>query len=118
MAPDTLSLWLSAGKPVTAVAIAQQVEGSRLAVDDPVARHVPEFAQHGKERITIMLDADVLEYFRSLAREPGAAPYQTQINSALRTAMSTGWRDDGRAELLDDEGFIAAVAEKVRTYTK
>ena len=53
MAPDTLSLWLSAGKPVTAIAIAQQVERATLAVDDPVAKHIPEFAQHGKERITI-----------------------------------------------------------------
>jgi uncharacterized protein (DUF4415 family) len=81
-------------------------------------KYARRVAAVGKERITIMLDADVLEYFRSLAREAGAAPYQTQINSALRTAMTTSWRDDGRAELLDDEGFIAAVAERVRTYTK
>jgi CubicO group peptidase (beta-lactamase class C family) len=53
MTPDTLSLWLSAGKPVTAVAIAQQVERGRVSIDDPVAKHVPEFAQRGKERITI-----------------------------------------------------------------
>jgi len=53
MASDTLSLWLSAGKAVTAVAIAQQIERGQLAADDPVARYVPEFAQHGKERITI-----------------------------------------------------------------
>jgi CubicO group peptidase (beta-lactamase class C family) len=50
---DTLMCWLSAGKPITAVAIAQLFEAGRLNLDDPVARHVPEFAAEGKDRITI-----------------------------------------------------------------
>uniref|UniRef100_A0A7C4QMX6 Class A beta-lactamase-related serine hydrolase n=1 Tax=Schlesneria paludicola TaxID=360056 RepID=A0A7C4QMX6_9PLAN len=45
--------WLSAGKPLTAVLIAQLVEEGRLAWHDPVARYIPEFAQHGKEQITL-----------------------------------------------------------------
>ncbi|HVS71409.1 MAG TPA: serine hydrolase domain-containing protein [Phycisphaerae bacterium] len=53
MSSDTLMLWLSAGKPVTAVAIAMLADQGLLSFDDPVARHLPEFAQNGKETITI-----------------------------------------------------------------
>ena len=50
---DQLMLWLSSVKPVAAVAIAQLWERGRLELDDPVARHVPEFAAHGKGAITL-----------------------------------------------------------------
>jgi CubicO group peptidase (beta-lactamase class C family) len=53
MRPDTLVLWLSACKPIAAVAIAQLWERNLLELDDPVARHIPQFAQHGKDRITL-----------------------------------------------------------------
>jgi CubicO group peptidase (beta-lactamase class C family) len=53
LSPDHLTIWLSATKPIAAVAIAQLWERGRLELDDPVARHVPEFAAHGKERITL-----------------------------------------------------------------
>src|SRR2546426_6942132 len=53
MRTDTLMLWLSAGKPITAVAVAQQRERGRLDWDDAVARHIPEFAAGGEEAITI-----------------------------------------------------------------
>lgn len=48
-----LMLWLSSTKPVPAVAIAQLWERGLLELDDPVALHVPEFAAHGKEGITL-----------------------------------------------------------------
>lgn len=50
---DHLMLWLSSTKPATAVAIAQLWEGGLLELDDPVARHLPEFAANGKEGITL-----------------------------------------------------------------
>lgn len=53
MTPETLMLWMSATKPTASVAIGQLWEHGLLELDDPVARHVPEFAQNGKERITI-----------------------------------------------------------------
>jgi hypothetical protein len=43
----------------------------------------------GKTRITIMLDDDVLDYFRTEAEMHGAG-YQTMINSALRDKLSSG----------------------------
>jgi len=53
LSTDTLMLWLSAGKPITAVAIAQLWEQEALKLDDLVTRFIPEFGQGGKERITI-----------------------------------------------------------------
>ena len=40
----------------------------------------------GKTRITIMLDNEVLEYFRERADSAGTG-YQTMINSALKNAV-------------------------------
>jgi CubicO group peptidase (beta-lactamase class C family) len=53
MTPDTITLWLSSGKPLTAVAVAQLWERGMLELDDPVARHIPEFAANAKDAITI-----------------------------------------------------------------
>ena len=53
MARDTLMLWLSASKPLAAVALGQLAERGLLGFDDPVARFIPEFAQHGKAAITL-----------------------------------------------------------------
>ncbi len=38
----------------------------------------------GKERITIRLDADILEWFRHQVGVQGGGNYQTMINQALR----------------------------------
>jgi uncharacterized protein (DUF4415 family) len=39
----------------------------------------------GKERITIRLDTDILDYFRDLVERAGGGNYQTLINNALRS---------------------------------
>jgi len=38
----------------------------------------------GKERITIRLDSDVLDWFRNLVNEQGGGNYQTMINQVLK----------------------------------
>jgi uncharacterized protein (DUF4415 family) len=38
----------------------------------------------GKERITIRLDADILNYFRDQVERAGGGNYQTLINNTLR----------------------------------
>jgi len=53
MTPDTLMLWMSATKPIVAAAVMQRVERGELALDDPVAAHLPAFATGGKDAITI-----------------------------------------------------------------
>ena len=37
-----------------------------------------------KVRITIRLDADIIEYFKHIVHEAGGGNYQTLINDALR----------------------------------
>ena len=41
-------------------------------------------APNGKTRITIRIDDDVLDWFRSQVEEAGGGNYQTLINNALR----------------------------------
>eukprot|EP00752_Nemacystus_decipiens_P016087 g14383.t1 len=53
MADDSIALWMSSGKPVTAVAIMQLVEQGELELDDAVGHYLPLFAAHGKSYITI-----------------------------------------------------------------
>ncbi len=52
MSRDTLLLWLSAGKPITALGIAREIDRGRLHLDQAVADHIPDFAIAGKHAIT------------------------------------------------------------------
>ena len=90
MRTDTLMPWLSSGKPITAVAIAQLWQRGLLDLDDPVARHIPEFrlANADADAITIR---HLLTHTAGLAREAafpywtdGAFPGLDEIRAALR----------------------------------
>ena len=61
----------------------------------------------GKTRITIMLDDDLIEFFRSKAEAQGAG-YQTMINSSLREVVSAA-----KAKRPDDRPVTVAVLRKV-----
>lgn len=50
---DTLVHVFSTSKGFPAIAMAQLVANGKAAYSDPIARHWPEFAQNGKEQITI-----------------------------------------------------------------
>jgi len=43
----------------------------------------------GKERITIRLDADILDWYRQQADEQGGGNYQSLINQSLRQVMES-----------------------------
>ena len=84
-----------------------------------VVRQLPpeeERARHTKVRITMFLDQDILKFFKNRAAKPGAEPYQTQINRALRECVSSN-RPTLKDTLLNDEGFIARVSERVAEYS-
>jgi len=61
----------------------------------------------GKTRITIMLDDDLIEFFRSKAEAQGAG-YQTMINSSLREVVAVA-----KAKRPDDRPVTVAVLRKV-----
>lgn len=91
MLPETMTLWLSAGKPITAIAIAQQVEAGAIELTDPVAEYVPEFAANGKEAVTIR---DVLTHtggFRSVVYRYPEQSWDDAIAAVCRARLETGW---------------------------
>lgn len=53
MTAQTRTLWMSAGKPVTAVAILQLVGRGLIGLDAPVVDVLPEFGANGKGAITL-----------------------------------------------------------------
>ena len=53
MRTDMLLPWWSSTKPLTAIAIGQQIDAGRMRLSDPVAKFVPEFAQNGKGGVTL-----------------------------------------------------------------
>ena len=70
-----------------------------------------------KSRITILLDADILEFFKERAAEKGNPPYQTQINNELRKAMeqlSQPKNEVVTMQMLDNPAFISVLAEKLK----
>jgi len=44
-------------------------------------------SSRNKVRITIRLDRDIIDWFRSKVEEQGGGNYQTMLNDALRTYM-------------------------------
>lgn len=60
----------------------------RKEYDFSKANRGPVIPSPGKTRITIMLDDDVIEFFRSRAEAQGTG-YQTMINAALRSALAS-----------------------------
>lgn len=59
----------------------------RKEYDFSQAKRGAVIASPGKTRITIMLDDDVIEFFRARAESTGTG-YQTMINAALRNAVA------------------------------
>ena len=91
MRPETLTLWLSAGKPITAVAIAQLVERGRLGFDDLVGKHLPEFAQGGKETITLRHLLTHAAGFRNADKLAENLPWDEMIARICATPLEADW---------------------------
>ena len=64
----------------------------------------------GKTRITIRIDADVLDWFREQVNAAGGGNYQTMMNHALREHM------EGKAEVF--EKTLRRVLEEVLPVSK
>lgn len=87
---DSLMLWMSASKPVAAVAIAQLWEQGKLQLDDPVAAHIPEFAEGGKEAVTIRHILTHTGGFRAGPRRP-TTPWNQTITDLCSMRLEPGW---------------------------
>lgn len=97
MTPDTLTLWLSAGKPITAVAIARLVERGQLTFDDLVAQHIPEFGVAGKQDITIRHLLTHTAGFREADKLAENLPWDEMIARICATALEQDWQPGAKA---------------------
>ncbi|HEX4129753.1 MAG TPA: serine hydrolase domain-containing protein [Pirellulales bacterium] len=94
---DTLMLWLSSSKPVAAVAMLQLVERGRCTLDDPVCSHLPEFAQHGKERVTIEHLLVHTAGFRWVDWGDVGTPWPTIIDRICSAKLERDWLPGAKA---------------------
>lgn len=84
----------------------------RKEYDFSKGRRGPVLASPGKTRITIMLDDEVLEFFRNRAESVGSG-YQTLINAELRKVVAT--LSSASAEPLTAERLRQILREELRT---
>lgn len=103
MRADTLLPWFSATKPVTAVAVLQHWERGLVDLDDTVARHVPEFAMAGKERVTIR---HLLTHTALLAATAAdGLDWEGLLAAACSSPLVGGWEPGRRAAYSPRLGF-------------
>ena len=79
----------------------------RKEYDFSKGRRGAVLASPGKTRITIMLDDDILAFFRDRAESEGIG-YQTMINAALRSAA-----DGARRRKATDRPLTESILRKV-----
>lgn len=91
LTPDHLAVWLSATKPITAVAVARLWEGGALGLDDPIARHLPEFAAEGKGGITLRHALTHTSGFRMLEVGWPEAPWDEIIERICARRPEPRW---------------------------
>ena len=79
----------------------------RKEYDFSKGKRGPVIASPGKTRITIMLDDDIIEFFRARAEEQGTG-YQTMINAALRAAIG-----GAKGKATEDRPITVAILRKI-----
>ena len=97
----------------TTTAVMQLVEQGKVRLNDPVAKYLPEFAQNGKEDITVR---QLLTHYSGLAPDIELTPAFDSKESAYRLAFAeTPQQAPGSGFIYSDTNFIvlAAVVEKV-----
>lgn len=71
-----------------------------------------------KLKVTILLDADLIDFYKEQAAKLGNLPYQTQINQELRKAMENAKKPASEVvtiEMLENPQFLANLASKLKS---
>ncbi len=114
MTVDTVFDMASLTKVIaTTTAVMQLVEHGKVRMNDPVAKYLPEFAQNGKEDITVR---QLLTHYSGLAPDIDLTPAFDGKDSAYRLAYAeTPAQAPGSGFIYSDTNFIvlAALVEKV-----
>jgi CubicO group peptidase (beta-lactamase class C family) len=91
MTPDLLMPWLSAVKPVLAVALAQLWETGALDLDHSVARYLPAFAAGGKEVLTLRHLLTHGGGFRTPSIGGVSRSFEESLAKICATPLEPGW---------------------------
>jgi len=97
----------------TTTAVMQLVQKGEVRLNDPVAKYMPEFAENGKEDITVR---NLLTHFSGLRADIDLTPPWEGRDTALRMAFAeTPAYSPGSRFLYSDTNFIAlgALVERV-----
>lgn len=92
-----LSLWLSAGKPITAVGVLQCVARGQLDLEAPVAQIVPEFAAGGKDRVTLRHLLTHTGGFRSPDVKEAAMDWESEVARVCGAPLEPRWEPGAKA---------------------
>lgn len=88
---DSLMLWLSAGKPLTAVAVLQLAEQCRVDLNAPVATLLPEFAAAGKGSVTLRHLLTHTGGFRNVDAGWPHASWPDSVSTICAAPLESGW---------------------------
>ena len=92
MRRDSLMVWYSCTKAVTAACVAQCWERGKLDLDDAVAKFLPEFGKHGKDKITLR---HVLTHTGGFPRADESVryitPWEVTIATICDAQLEKGW---------------------------
>ena len=97
----------------TTTAVMQLVEQGKVRMNDPVAKYLPEFAQNGKDDITVR---QLLTHYSGLAPDIDLTPAFDSKESAYRLAFAeTPQQAPGSGFVYSDTNFIVlgAMVEKI-----
>ena len=97
MTPDSIQTWMSATKPVAAIAFAQQWELGNLDLDRPVAQVIPGFEQGGKQNITPRHLLTHTSGFRANRFKSPGEPWDKIIAAICATPLEPDWVPGERA---------------------
>ncbi|MGL6235078.1 MAG: serine hydrolase domain-containing protein [Segniliparus sp.] len=127
--PDTACLGFSVAKGLASTVLHRLADRGLLDYDAPVAAYWPEFAQAGKERVTVrqlLSHCAGLWDVRPLVREPGdwldhllmeerlaAAPITSSVGVPGYHAIAFGWLAAGLARKLTGRGMRQLVQEEI-----
>ncbi len=97
MRSSTRMLWMSAGKPITAVAIMQQIERGKTTLDTRVGEVLPTFSRDGKEPITIRHLLTHTAGFRGPLNSFAEGPWEAIIDRCCRLRQEPNWSPGEKA---------------------
>lgn len=90
LTPDSILLWMSAGKPLLAAGLGLLWQDHLLGWDDPVVRYLPEFGTHGKESLTLRHLLDHTGGFRQ-ADPIRETSWPAQVAAVCATRREPQW---------------------------